>query len=134
MDIDNVHLAHPAYTQVIRQLSADEAQILHEIHRYQKAGAAAKKRYTMDINHPAPPHWKNIRVELDEMSRETLQFPNNFDFYFQHLFSMGLAAIYKVDEKPTLNPDRSQRGTRVLEEYRLTEFGSSFMNAVTKEK
>nr|WP_223217091.1 DUF4393 domain-containing protein [Rhizobium cauense] len=132
MDSQYIHLAHPSYPQIIRQLSRDEAVLLLEISSFEKSGAPAKRRTSMDLNTPPPPAWKNVKIELDELNLEQLHYPDNFDLYFQHLYSMGIAAAFKVHEEPTKNLDGTQKGTRVLEEFRLTDFGRHFMSAVTK--
>lgn len=133
MDSEKVHLAHPSYPQVIRQLSPDEGVLLNELYRFQKTGNPAKRRFTLDVNKQAPPYWTNEIIEIDELSRDILQFPQNFEFYFQHLHAMGLASIYKVNEETTHTPNKTQKGVRVHQEYRLEAFGYSFMQAVAKE-
>lgn len=130
MDIEVVHLAHPAFPQIIRQLSPDEAQILNGIFQFQEKGAPAKRQIAMDLSYQPTKAWKNIRTEVDELSRTNLRFPDNFDFYFQHLYSMGLAGVYKIGDE-VIKEGKTQVGSRIFEEYRLTDFGLSFMRAVS---
>ncbi|WHO22640.1 DUF4393 domain-containing protein [Agrobacterium tumefaciens] len=130
MDAENAHLAHPAFPILIRQLSPDEAILLNEIFRFQESGTTAKRRYTMDLKREMPRAWENVRFEIDEISQDSLQFPSNLPFYLQHLYSMGLASTFKIDEQPIMDKN-VQTGLRVFDEYKLTEFGVSFMRAVS---
>jgi hypothetical protein len=118
--------AHPAYPTIIRQLSSDEARILSSLkghqfdHVYTRAFDAAANLFQ-----GAP------TIEVDALPRDQLVFPENVQFYFQHLDKLGLAGIFQVGNQEPLFGGGKQTGVRVRSKYRLTEFGEAFVRACT---
>lgn len=124
------HEAHPWYPLLIRQLSSDEAILLGVI----QSGASNRhlaRRCSMDLD-PQASKFLNFVVHSDDLPTASLQFPDNVDFYIEHLWSIGLAGRFKIEEAATFAPDdgHTQVGTSFVEEYRLTSMGSKFMAAV----
>lgn len=123
MSRDHISLAHPAYPLIIKQLSADEAKILHSL---------LKKNfdfiYTQDLFDQ-----RVVVIEVDDLPRENLSFPENVSFYMDHLHQLGLAGTFQVGNQAPLHrkDPRTQDGVRVHRQYRLTHFGHQFMQACT---
>jgi hypothetical protein len=124
MDRDRVHEAHPAYPFVIRQLSADEAKILASLngksftYMYSLQFKEGKHEYAEETN----------KVEIDELPRDGLTFPENVIFYIEHLDKLGLADRAWLKNIPTSN------GTEFYHNYRLTEFGQRFVAACISDR
>jgi hypothetical protein len=70
-------------------------------------------------------------IEVDALPRDQLVFPENVQFYFQHLDKLGLAGIFQVGNQDALYGGGKQTGVRVRSTYRLTEFGEAFVRACT---
>ena len=121
MDRDRIGEAHPSYPSIIRQLSPDEAKII---------------KMLRERTYPLIQVWKLDgplsrleRTEVDELPRSDLFYPENVPFYMDHLNSLGLAGIWQVPPQEPLLAEGRQIGNRVLNEYRLTPFGSRFATA-----
>ena len=125
MDAEHSKDAHPAYPLLIKQLSSDEAKIL----------SALKNRqfdyvHTQDFDQQTN-LFRGHHIEVDGLPREGLFFPENVNFYMQHLDKLGLAGVYQDgNQEPLFLPGtRNQIGVRVRSKYRLTPFGDAFLRA-----
>jgi Abortive infection alpha len=124
MDSERVNEAHPAYPVLIRQLSEDEAKVLKSLDQQQFDYV-----FTRDYN-ASTALFSSMKVEVDDLPRDGLTFPENIPFYFQHLDKLGLAAILQQgNQEPIFNSSRTQIGVRVRCKYTLTEFGQRFVRA-----
>ena len=71
-------------------------------------------------------------IEIDTLPRDGLTFPENVNFYFEHLDKLGLAGVFQDgNQKPMhrQSTPREQIGVRVRCKYRLTDFGQRFVIA-----
>lgn len=135
MDSQRVHNAHPAFPQLIKQISSDEALLLHAMWKASKEGRYLRKQYTRDYD-AASKLFTGYHVEVDEIPVSGLTFPENADFYGQHLYALGLSAFYDSADQEGLyanGRDQPQTGVRVFKELRLTELGQKFMSAVAPQ-
>jgi hypothetical protein len=126
MDRERVNEAHPAYPIIIKQLSSDEAKILNNL-KSRSFGFV----YTLDLDSKTHQFYGDRKVEVDELPRAGLTFPENVPFYLEHLNQLGLAGIFQIGNQEPLfggNP-RVQVGTRARCEYRLTDLGQRFVRA-----
>jgi hypothetical protein len=126
MDSKRVNEAHPAYPVLIRQLSEDEAKILNSLDHQQFDYV-----FTRDYN-VSTALFSGMKVEVDDLPKGGLTFPENIQFYFEHLDKLGLAAIRQQgNQEPLFNSTmpRTQIGVRVRCKYTLTEFGQRFVRA-----
>lgn len=138
MDRDHINEAHPAYALLIRQLAPDEARILSLLLKRNFS-----YQWTRDYNHKTRLFGTKITIEIDDLPRTDLVFANNVKLYIQHLFTLGLAGIFDSRQQEPLfetivNQDHSigvpdsrqvQVGIRSFQEYRLTDWGRSFVEA-----
>lgn len=123
-------LAHPSYPSLIRQLSSDEAILLRSLWRRKlEGGNGFSRQWTMDWDQQSST-FSNRRMETDEFPRDNLSMPNELDFYIEHLYALGLAAVFTDEEKAILAVDGQQVGTRAVERLRLTPMGNRFVAAV----
>jgi hypothetical protein len=91
MDHDRVHEAHPSYPIIIKQLSADEARILASLH-----GNTFDYVWTREFDDQQKVFVGQNNVEVDKLPREGLAFPDNIQFYFEHLNQLGVAGIFQI--------------------------------------
>jgi hypothetical protein len=68
-------------------------------------------------------------VEVDKLPREGLAFPDNIQFYFEHLNQLGVAGIFQIGNQEALGKPGVQTGIRVPCHYRLPDFGQRFVKA-----
>ncbi|MCZ6691820.1 MAG: DUF4393 domain-containing protein [Planctomycetota bacterium] len=86
MDRERVAEAHPAFVNIIEQLSRDEALILKE-HR-ERSFEFEQRRPLIDWNRQQPKGpWK---IHSNEFSTSELWYPDHFSMYVSHLESLGL--------------------------------------------
>jgi hypothetical protein len=125
MDSQRLSEAHPAFPALIRQLSADEAKIVVSL-------KARHYDYVYTRNYDANARlFHGSNVEVDDLPKTDLVFPNNVQLYMQHLDKLGLAGIFQEGNQEPLFTERTQTGVRVRSKYRLTEFGEQFVKACT---
>lgn len=138
MDQKKTQNAHPAFSQIIKQLSADEAVLLNAIWRlWEQEGRSFRQQFTQDYDRTSN-RFGNSKVEIDEIPREGLSFPDNIEFYGQHLYALGITAFYdSASQQPIFSTgkdgNRIQVGTRIFKELRLTDVGKKFMTAVNSD-
>lgn len=130
LDRERVQNAHPAFPLLIKQISSDEAILLHAMWNFLERGKyirqQIKAHYNADTNMFY--HWD---VEIDEIPKDSLVFSENVTFYTQHLYSLGLSAFYDSANAEYIYEDGKQVATRSFKELRLTDLGLKFMSAVT---
>jgi hypothetical protein len=124
MDHDRVHEAHPSYPIIIKQLSADEAKILASLH-----GNTFDYVWTREFDDQQKVFVGQNNVEVDKLPREGFAFPDNIQFYFEHLNQLGVAGIFQIGNQEALGKPGVQTGIRVRCHYRLTDFGQRFVKA-----
>ncbi len=126
MDAEHLNDAHPAYPFLIKQLSADEARILRSLR-----GASFPFIYTIDFDSVRRLFYGHRKVEIDELPRNDLVFPDQVPFYFEHLNHLGLAGIFQIGNQEALYDGEKgiQTGIRSRSEYRLTDLGQRFIQA-----
>lgn len=127
MDREHVNEAHPAYPILIKQLSSDEAKILAMLN-----GAQFDFVWTRSFNAETRLFYGHKTVEVDDLPRNGLVFPDNIQFYMEHLHQLGLAGIYQQgNQEPIYLSEitKIQIGIRVRNKYALTDFGQRFVKA-----
>jgi hypothetical protein len=135
IDRTRIHNAHPAFSQIIKQISSDEAILLNATWTALKEGRSFRQQFTQDYDSKLN-RFSGIRIEIDEVPRDTLTFPENIEFYGQHLYALGITAFFDSASQQPLyenGQDKPQTGVRVFKELRLTDVGQKFMAAVSDE-
>lgn len=133
MDQKQVHNAHPAFSQIIKQLSSDEATLLNAMWKLRESeGRSFRQQFTQDYDR-ASNRFGSAKMEVDEIPREGLIFPENIEFYGQHLYALGVTAFYdSANQNPIFDKNgNTQTGVRVFKELRFTDIGLKFMAAVS---
>jgi Abortive infection alpha len=125
MDRDRVNEAHPAYPIIIKQLSSDEAKILARLN-----GRTYDRVLVHPFNEKMLLPFGEAKMEVDELPRDGLDFPNNVKFYMEHLKLLGLAGIFDAGTPEGIpGGDIPPTGVRIRSHYRLTDFGQHFVTA-----
>lgn len=129
VDRDGVSEAHPSFPYLIKQLSSDEAKILVMLRESHYAYVYTLQLDRATMTWPSSSHV----TEVDELPRDTLDFPENVDFYMDHLDNLGLAGRYNQGNPlPLLDNLGQQTGNRHTASYRLTYLGERFVRACTR--
>jgi hypothetical protein len=126
IDRDRVHEAHPSYPVIIRQLSSDEAKVLSRL-----SGKSFDYMITRDYDKKQGLFVGENKVEVDDLPRTGLNYPENVQFYIDHLRQLGLAGVFQIGNQEPIgggNPVE-QIGIRIRSRYALTDFGQRFMRA-----
>lgn len=118
-------LAHPAFPNIIRQLSHDEAVILFYLKK-----RPYKVRQQSDFIEEKN-LFINKRTIMEELSLDKLQFPNQIWLHMDHLNSLNLAGTWEMaNYEHIYHPEtKKQTGVFINNERRLTEFGKLFVKA-----
>jgi hypothetical protein len=139
VDQEKIDNAHPAFVEIIKQLSSDEAILLASV-------IEGPRRW--NFRSPLDSEKRQFgqpQTLLDERPIDRLAKPRNFDLYMLHLFNLGLVAYYdwKAQEPEyeetqqrqvgdTIIPaGRVQIATKAYKELKLTPWGEVFMRACT---
>lgn len=133
VDRDRVSEAHPAFSNIIAQLSADEALIIFWLQ---------KKRYLYRTYIPLNPEAKGIlsnqaKVIENEFPTDKLIFPENFAMYIDHLDSLNLAELRPEDHSDSIFDEEQptvQIGLNIPYSADLTPFGRMFAQACVPEE
>ena len=137
IDKDRVNEAHPAFFHIIEQLSPDEALILYYI-----SEKSIEYDYTMDLtkNENGEGRFDNVKVVVDSLPKEKLNFSEHFEMYISHLESLNLIKWSLISENPIWengdDPEKKiQSGTYRKTHIYATKFGSLFIKAcIAKNK
>lgn len=123
-------LAHPAFPNIIKQLSHDEAIILFFLKK-----KSYKLRERSDLNENGSEFINNI-TELEEFPLDKLQFPNLLGLSMNHLHSLHLAGTWEVGKQiPIFDSEKKKQiGVYVNSERRLNEFGRLFVTACVPDE
>lgn len=138
MDQKRIHNAHPAFSQIIKQLSADEAALLNAMWQlWEREGRSFRQQFTQDYDRTSH-RFSNSKTEIDEIPGEGLIFPENIEFYGQHLYALGITAFYDSAHQEAIfstgkDGNKIQTGTRIFKELRFTDVGKKFMIAVNSK-
>ena len=118
-------LAHPAFPNIIKQMSHDEAVILFHLKKQsyqikQQSDWVEEKQLFF-----------NKRTVSDEFPLDKLTFPQHIWLYMNHLNSLNLAGTYQVGKQEIIRDKETgkQTGVYINSEKRLIEFGWLFVDA-----
>jgi len=125
VDRERVSEAHPAFAQIISQLSTDEALILFRL----------KKRTYAFHQHsvycPNSNTFEGRTTAHNEFPVSELVFPENFGLYMDHLHSLNLAGIWQDGNQAPIMEGTPPRQTAVSIKslISLESFGRMFAQA-----
>jgi hypothetical protein len=137
MDSERVDNAHPAFIEIIKQLSSDEAVLLTSV---AKGPSRWHYRALLDVKNS---RFLGQETLLDERPMSQLIKPQNFELYMLHLGNLGLVAYYNLKaQEPEYEPTpqkqvgdtiypagKVQVASKVFKELKLTSWGEAFMKA-----
>ena len=123
VDKERVNEAHPAFVNIISQLSPDEALLINHL-----ADTETKLIQISDY-HPQSNTFGPTRTETNEFPLDQLAYPENYFMYIDHLHSLNLAGIWQAGNQDPIMSNGQQIGTRITSYARLTHFGHLFSSA-----
>ncbi len=125
IDRERVSEAHPAFAQLISQLSPDEALILFRLKQrpyvFQQHAVYRQDSGTFEPR----------TTKFNEFPIHELVFPDNFGLYMDHLHSLNLAGIWQDRNQDAImggNPSQ-QTGVNIRNLITLESFGKMFAQA-----
>lgn len=115
-------LAHPAFPNIISQITHDEAVILFFL---KKKTYFIKQRSDLDTSKIF--FINTITIE-EEFPLEKLQFPHHIWLYMSHLNSLNLAGTYQIGNQESIFDEstKQQIGVFINNNRRLSDFGHLF--------
>jgi hypothetical protein len=129
IDQERVGEAHPAFANIISQLSLDEALIIFFLQkkRYiyrQYAALNSEKRVFL------PPKLLENEFPINELT-----YPENFELYMSHLHSLNIAGLWQEGNQETIYEGEPsiQTGVNITSYSNLTSFGKMFAQACVPE-
>ena len=129
IDNERVSEAHPAFVNIINQLSPDEALIIGYFFD-KKPLLIQESDYYLETNLFGPR--KTISNEFPE---DTLAFPENYLMYTDHLHSLNIAGVWQEGNQEPIHTNGKQSGVTINSRAHLTSFGELFAKAcLNKEK
>lgn len=127
IDQERVNEAHPAFTNIISQLSPDEAKILYYFER---------KKYVLKQSstfHSASNTFGPRNTISNEFPIDRLMYPQNYFMYLDHLHSLNLAGIWQQGNQDATYSGGRQNGVIITSSTHLTLFGELFIKACIPE-
>ncbi len=130
IDSTKQDLAHPAFPNIIKQITHDEAVILYFLKK-----KAYKLKRQSDLNKERTLFVKEITLE-EEIPLDKLQFPKHIWLYMNHLNSLNLAGTYQIGNQEYIYDEvtKEQTGVIINSVRRLDEFGYLFAQACVPDE
>ncbi len=129
IDKERVSEAHPAFTQIINQLSPDEAVVIYYLSKqsYKYLTFAA---FNKESNTFSPREIRNNQFPVEYLAN-----PGSYSFYMDHLYSLNLAGIWQQgNQTPIIDTEtEKQIGVEINSLAQLTPFGQLFSKACIPE-
>lgn len=116
--------AHPAFPNLIKQISHDEAVVLYFLKK--KSFKLIEQSDLSDDN-----RFYGRKIVEEEFPIDKLQFPKRLWLYMNHLHSLNLAGTWEIKNQEPMydNEKNKQIGVKIYSERKLTEFGNFFVTA-----
>ncbi|GHU11854.1 hypothetical protein FACS1894185_5750 [Betaproteobacteria bacterium] len=121
-DKELVGLVHPAFVQIIKQLTRDEAFILYKL---KNSDFNIVDR--MDLNNSLN-RFENLVVESSTIPNRELLNPDSVNVYYAHLESLSLVT-WPITKHDPIIVSNTQTGIRRHSTMQLTDFGRLFVSA-----
>jgi len=119
--------AHPAFPQIIKQVSADEAILLSKL-----ADGAFSQVAHAELDRVRN-LFKPTVIESEGIPRDGLRFPDNARLYIEHLYQLGLVEFSTTKSPESTMTGGQQTGSRTFGEHQLTRWGRQFVRACTSK-
>ncbi len=127
MNIAQLNDAHPAFPQIIKQISADEAILLSKL-----ADGAFSQVAHAEIDRARNLFRPGV-IESEGIPRDGLKFPDNARLYIEHLNQLGLVEFSTTRSPEATMTGGQQTGSRTFGEHQLSRWGRQFVRACTSK-
>jgi len=124
----NTSKAHPAFVQIINQLSPDEAvMIYHFKQKNYEFWEQADLDYTNN-------RFNNHRIIRNDFPVNILSFPDNYTMYINHLNNLQIAGVPEYKNQEPIIMGGRQTGVKIFRKTSFLDFGLLFSNCCVPEK
>jgi hypothetical protein len=127
VNVAQLNDAHPAFPQIIKQISADEAILLSKL-----ADGAFSQVAHAEIDR-ARNLFRAAVIEREDIPRDGLRFPDNARLYVEHLHQLGLVEFSTTRSPEATMTGAQQTGSRTFGEHQLSRWGQQFVRACTSK-
>jgi hypothetical protein len=127
MNAAQLNDAHPAFPQIIKQISADEAVLLSKL-----ADGAFSQIVHAEIDQ-ARNLFRPAVIESEGIPRNGLKLPGNARLYTEHLNQLGLVEFSVTKSPEATVTGGKQTGSRTFGEHQLSRWGQQFVRACTSK-
>lgn len=120
-----ISVVHPAFVQIVKQLTRDEAYLLYKL---SQGDFEIVDTFDKDA---VSRRWVNYKVEASTIPEKELQSPGSVSIYYAHLESLSLVKWPILHQDPIWGQEdaRVQTGIRRTSKMTLTDFGRMFVAA-----
>lgn len=127
MNVAQLNDAHPAFPQIIKQISADEAILLSKL-----ADGPFSQVAHAEIDRARNLFRPGV-IESEGIPRDGLKFPDNARLYIEHLNRLGLIEFSTTRSPEATMTGDQQTGSRTFGEHQLSRWGRQFVRACTSK-
>jgi len=117
---NNSSKAHPAFAQIINQLSPDEAIMLLHFKKMQY-----ELWEQMDYNRSTNRFYNN-RIIRNDFPVNKLAFPDNYTMYINHLNNLQIAGVPEYRNQEQIYGNGIQVGIKIFRKTEFLDFGKLF--------
>ncbi|MFH2046714.1 MAG: Abi-alpha family protein [Pseudomonadota bacterium] len=128
IDKERVNEAHPAFANIISQLSPDEAFIIFNLNK--KDFKLKQHSKFFPETHTFGPR----KTIANEFPVAELVYPDNFFLYMDHLHSLNMAGVWQHGNQESIMDGNIQTGVHINNITQLTIFGKLFAKACMPNK
>jgi len=124
----NASKVHPAFAQIINQLSPDEAIM---IYHFKQKNFEFWEQADIDFTNNGI---KNHRIIRNDFPVNILSFPENYTMYINHLNNLQIAGVPENKNQEPVIIDGKQTGVKIFRRTAFLDFGLLFSNCCVPEK
>jgi hypothetical protein len=117
---EHSHSAHPAFINIINQLSPDEALMVY-LFKKKNYEFWEQSDYNQSIG-----RFNNTRIIRNDFPTEVLTYPDNYTMYINHLSNLQIAGVPEYKNQEPIFEQEKQTGVKIYRRTSFLDFGFLF--------
>ena len=118
---EHAHSAHPAFVNIINQLSPDEALMVYLFKKEQY------EFWLQSDYNPVDQRFFNSKIVRNDFPTEILTYPDNYSMYINHLNNLQIAGVPEYKNQEILKARNGvQIGVKIFKKTSFLDFGDLF--------